>query len=80
MELKTKAKHALEAHAKAKAAGNAAFAVYSSAIEARLNATEITKLGNAYTAASNAVSAAYSEVLDADRAVEYASKSKTSKE
>ena len=74
MKLKTKAKHALATHAKAKAAANAAFAVYSSAIEARLNATEITKLGDAYTAANDAVADAYSELLDADRAVEYASK------
>lgn len=74
MTLEIKAKRALKAHAKAKAAANAAFAAYSSAIEARLNATEITKLGNAYTAANDAVADAYSELLDADRAVEYASK------
>jgi hypothetical protein len=74
MDLKTKAKRALKAHAKAKASAKAAFAAYSSAIEARLNATEITKLGNAYTAAYDALLDAYSELLDMDRAVEYASK------
>ena len=74
MELKTKAKHALAAHAKAKAAANAAFATYSAAIDARASKTEIDKLGDAYTAANDAVADAYSELLDADRAVEYASK------
>jgi hypothetical protein len=74
MELKTKAKHALKAHAKAKASAKAAFAAYVAAIEAKSSKTEIDKLGNAYTAAYGALLDAYSELLDADRAVEYASK------
>ena len=74
MTLETKAKHALKAHAKAKAAAKAAFAAYSAAIEARLDTAEINRLGNVYTAANDAVADAYSELLDADRAVEYASK------
>ena len=74
MELKTKAKHALAAHAKAKAAANVAFSAYVAAIEAKVSKTKIDKLGAAYAAAFVAVADAYSELLDADRAVEYASK------
>ena len=74
MELKTKAKHALAAHAKAKAAAKVAFSAYAAAIEAKVSKTKIDKLGDAYTAANDAVADAYSELLDADRAVEYASK------
>ena len=74
MTAETKAKHALALHAKAKAAAKVAFSAYSTAIEARLDTVEINRLGNVYTAANDAVADAYSELLDADRAVEYASK------
>ncbi len=71
MTSKTKAKHALALHAKAKAAAKVAFSAYSAAIEARLDTVEINRLGSVYTAANDAVADAYSELLDADRAVEY---------
>ena len=63
MELKTKAKHALAAHAKAKAAANAAFATYVAAIDTRASKTKIDKLGAAYAAAFVAVADAYSVIM-----------------
>jgi len=73
MDLKTKAERALLFHAKAKAAAKVAFSAYAAAIEAKSSKTEIDKLGDAYTVANDAVADAYSALLDADRAVEYAS-------
>jgi hypothetical protein len=70
MTAKTKAKRAVAFHAKAKAAAKVAFSNYANAIDAKANKTEIDRLGNAYTIANDAVADAYSELLDADRAVE----------